>query len=116
MDKVDEIAQLLLELKASELAQLVILLETKWGISTSSVAQPKASAVVAKTCDVVLVKSGPNKIGVIKEIRSTLALGLKEAKDFVDTAPKLVKSQLSQTEAGVLKSRSDPLGAEIELR
>ncbi|WGS83391.1 MAG: bL12 family ribosomal protein [Candidatus Hodgkinia cicadicola] len=116
MDKVDEIAQLLLELKVSELAQLAILLEAKWGISTSAVTEPKASAVASKTCDVVLVKSGLNKIGVIKEIRSALALGLKEAKDFVDNVPKLIKSQLSEAEAGVLKSRFETLGAEIELR
>ncbi|WGS83600.1 MAG: hypothetical protein P3M75_00260 [Candidatus Hodgkinia cicadicola] len=79
MNKVDEIAQLLLELKVSELAQLAVLLEVKWGISTSAITEPKASAIASKTCDVVLVKSGLNKIGVIKEIRSALALGVKRS-------------------------------------
>ncbi len=78
---------------------------------------PKPAAPPSKlTHDVVLVKPGQNKISVIKEVRSLLSLGLKEAKDFVDGAPKPIKSSLSKIEADALKSKFEALGAEVELR
>ncbi|XXM93261.1 MAG: 50S ribosomal protein L7/L12 [Candidatus Hodgkinia cicadicola] len=117
MSKVDDIAQQLCELKVAELAQLALLLETKWGVTPAAIASPKPehAAPARVVYDVVLVKSGQSKIAVIKEVRSLLSLGLKEAKDFVDNVPKPVKCGLNKSEADALKAKFEALGAEVEL-
>ncbi len=117
MSKIDDIVRQLCELKVAELAQLSLLLEAKWGVGSVMVSAPTAAAsTVAKVvCDVVLIKPGQNKIAIIKEVRSLLSLGLKEAKEFVDGAPKLIKCGLGKPEAAALKAKFEALGAEIEL-
>ncbi|XXN19696.1 MAG: 50S ribosomal protein L7/L12 [Candidatus Hodgkinia cicadicola] len=118
MSKIDDIVQQLCDLKVAELAQLALALEAKWGVSPITAGAPKVepSAPAKITYDVILIKPGQNKISIIKEIRSLLSLGLKESKDFVDSAPKLVKSSLSKSEADALRNKFESLGAEVELR
>ncbi|XXN13733.1 MAG: 50S ribosomal protein L7/L12 [Candidatus Hodgkinia cicadicola] len=117
MSRVDEIIQQLCELKVAELAQLILLLEAKWGVAATAATAPilANTSPTKAVCDVVLTKSGQNKIAVIKEIRSLLSLGLKEAKDFVDSAPKPIKCKLDKSEANALKAKFEALGAEVEL-
>ncbi|ATW06134.1 50S ribosomal subunit L7/L12 [Candidatus Hodgkinia cicadicola] len=119
MSKIDEIVRQLCELRVSELAELCLLLEAKWGVVSAVAAGVSKSEVDAKAKavhDVVLVKSGQSKIAIIKEIRSLLSLGLKEAKEFVDNAPKPIKCGLGKPEADALKAKFEALGAEVELR
>ncbi|XXM90086.1 50S ribosomal protein L7/L12 [Candidatus Hodgkinia cicadicola] len=115
MSKVDDIVQQLCELKVIELAQLSLQLEAKWGISAATAVAAPTVASVKSTHDVILVKPGQTKIAVIKEVRSLLSLGLKEAKDFVDSVPKAIKCGLSKSEADALKAKFEALGAEIKL-
>lgn len=118
MSKIDDIMQQLCELRVSELAELSLLLEAKWGVGSVAVSSSKSEVnAEAKTAhDVVLIKPGQSKIAIIKEIRSLLSLGLKEAKEFVDNAPKLIKCGLDKPEADALKAKFEALGAEVELR
>ncbi|MDH6269045.1 large subunit ribosomal protein L7/L12 [Rhizobium sp. SG_E_25_P2] len=106
-----------------EAAELSKLLEEKWGVSAAApvavaaAAAAPAAAVEEKTeFDVILVDSGANKINVIKEVRAITGLGLKEAKDLVDGAPKPVKEAVSKTEAEDLKKKLEAAGAKIELK
>ncbi|AIC63807.1 putative 50S ribosomal subunit L7/L12 [Candidatus Hodgkinia cicadicola] len=117
MSKIDDIAQQLCELRVSELAELSLLLEAKWGVSPVAAAPKSEVNAKAKAVhDVVLIKPGQSKIAIIKEIRSLLSLGLKEAKEFVDNAPKPIKCGLDKSEAAALKAKFEALGAEVELR
>ncbi|AUG34153.1 50S ribosomal subunit L7/L12 [Candidatus Hodgkinia cicadicola] len=118
MSKVDDIVRQLCELRVSELAELSLLLEAKWGVSpvAAGVSKSEVNAPAKAVRDVVLIKSGQSKIAVIKEIRSLLSLGLKEAKEFVDNAPKPIKCGLDKPEADALKAKFEALGAEVELR
>ncbi len=109
MSKIDDIVRQLCELKVAKLAQLLCCWKLSGELGSVMVSAPTAAAsTVAKVvCDVVLIKPGRNKIAIIKEVRSLLSLGLKEAKEFVDGAPKLIKC--------ALKAKFEALGAEIEL-
>ncbi|MFA5058015.1 MAG: 50S ribosomal protein L7/L12 [Opitutaceae bacterium] len=111
-----------------EIAGLVKDLETKWGVSAAApvavAAAPAAGAGAAaapaaeeKTeFTVVLVEAGANKIGAIKEVRAITGLGLKEAKDLVEGAPKPVKEGASKQEAEEIKKKLEAAGAKVELK
>ena len=109
-----------------ELAALVKDLEAKWGVSAAAavaVAAPGAGAAAGaapaeeKTeFNVVLTDAGANKIGVIKEVRAITGLGLKEAKDLVEGAPKPVKEGASKAEAEEIKKKLEAAGAKVELK
>ena len=107
-----------------ELAALVKELETKWGVSAAAVsaapaagaAAPAAAAIEQTEFTVVLKEAGANKIGVIKEVRAITGLGLKEAKDLVEAAPKPVKENVAKAEAEELKKKLEAAGAKVELK
>lgn len=106
-----------------EAAELSKLLEEKWGVSAAApvavaaVAGAAAPAAEEKTeFDVILVEGGAQKINVIKEVRALTGLGLKEAKDLVEGAPKPIKEGASKEEAEKIKSQLEAAGAKIELK
>jgi large subunit ribosomal protein L7/L12 len=117
---VDELSGLTV-LEAAELAKL---LEEKWGVSAAAaiaVAAPGASAAAAPAEEkteftVVLAAIGEKKIEVIKEVRALTGLGLKEAKDLVEGAPKNVKEGVSKDEAEKVKAQLEKAGAKVELK
>jgi large subunit ribosomal protein L7/L12 len=120
-----DLAKLVEELSAltvMEAADLSKMLEEKWGVSAAAaVAAPAAGGVAAaaeeKTeFDVVLAEAGANKINVIKEVRAITGLGLKEAKDLVDGAPKTVKENAPKAEAEEIKAKLEAAGAKVELK
>ena len=121
----DQIVEQLSGLTVIEAAQLSKKLEEKWGVSAAApvaVAAAPAGAAAAPaaeaktTFDVVLKEAGANKIGVIKEVRAMTSLGLKEAKDLVEGAPKTVKEGVSKEEAEELKKKLETAGAKVELK
>jgi len=107
-----------------ELAALVKDLETKWGVSAAAAvaAAPAGAAAAAPAAEaqteftIVLKEAGANKIGVIKEVRAITGLGLKEAKDLVEGAPKNVKEGVNKAEADELKKKLEAAGAKVELK
>ncbi|MBV1834327.1 MULTISPECIES: 50S ribosomal protein L7/L12 [Novacetimonas] len=117
---VDELSALTV-LEAAELSKL---LEEKWGVSAAApvavaAAAPGAAAAPAEEkteFDVVLTKAGDKKINVIKEIRGITGLGLKEAKDLVEGAPKTVKEGVSKDEAEKIKKSLEDNGASVEIK
>ncbi|MBO7244871.1 MAG: 50S ribosomal protein L7/L12 [Alphaproteobacteria bacterium] len=114
---VDELSALTI-LEAAELSKM---LEEKWGVSAAApVAVAAAGAVAAaeeKTeFDVILVDGGANKINAIKEVRTITGLGLKEAKDLVEGAPKELKKGVSKDEAEKIKKQLEAAGAKVELK
>ncbi|RME94799.1 MAG: 50S ribosomal protein L7/L12 [Alphaproteobacteria bacterium] len=117
---VDELSGLTV-LEAAELSKL---LEEKWGVSAAAavaVAGPAAAGAAPAAeeqseFDVVLAETGPNKINVIKEVRAITGLGLKEAKDLVEGAPKPVKEGVAKEEAEELKKKLEAAGAKVELK
>ena len=125
----EEIIQAISEMSVLELSELVKELEDKFGVSAAAPAMmmpmagmPAAGAAAApaeeeKTeFDVVLTDHGANKIGVIKAVREITGLGLKEAKDLVDGAPKTVKEAASKEEAEEMKKKLEEAGAKVELK
>ena len=122
MAKIDELLETIDTLTVVELADLVKGIEDKYGVSAAAVAAPVAGATAGgaaaeeKTSfDVVLKEVGANKIQVIKVVRDATGLGLKEAKDLVDGAPKTVKEGASKEEAEELKTKFTEAGAVVEL-
>jgi large subunit ribosomal protein L7/L12 len=108
-----------------DLAALVKDLEGKWGVSAAAAAAPAAAGGAAAAAPaaeaqteftVVLKEAGANKIGVIKEVRAITGLGLKEAKDLVEAAPKNVKENVAKAEAEELKKKLEAAGAKVELK
>jgi large subunit ribosomal protein L7/L12 len=106
-----------------EAAELSKLLEEKWGVSAAApvavaAAGPAAAAPAEEKTefDVVLIAAGDKKINVIKEVRAITGLGLKEAKDLVEGAPKTVKEAASKSEAEELKKKLEDAGAKVELK
>ena len=110
-----------------ELVQLTKALEDKWGVKAAPVAvaaapggggaaAPAAAAEEKTEFTVVLKNGGANKIGVIKVVREVTGLGLKDAKDLVDGAPKEVKAAVSKTEATEIEKKLKEAGAEVELK
>ena len=117
-----QIAEELSKLSVIELADLGKILEEKWGVTAAvavSASSANASAPapeVKDRFDVFLKETGDNKINVIKEVRVITNLGLKEAKDLVDKAPSLVKSDVSKDEAEEIKKKLEAAGAKVELK
>ena len=115
---IDELSGLTV-LEAAELAKQ---LEEKWGVSAAApvavaAAGGAAGAAEEKTeFDVILTDAGANKIGVIKEVRAITNLGLKEAKDLVDGAPKEIKKGAAKDEAEKIKKQLEAAGAKVELK
>ncbi len=119
-----KIAEDLSALTVIEAAQLSKMLEEKWGVSAAApvamAAAPAAAAAEKKEekteFTVVLTAAGANKINVIKEVRAITSLGLKEAKDLVEGAPKPVKEGVNKDEADKLKKQLEAAGATVELK
>jgi large subunit ribosomal protein L7/L12 len=117
---VDELSSL----TVIEAAQLSKLLEEKWGVSAAApvavaAAGPAAAAAVVEEqteFTVILADAGEKKINVIKEVRAITALGLKEAKDLVEAAPKAVKEGVSKDEAAKIKKQLEDAGAKVEVK
>ena len=118
-EKIEKMLEEIDTLTVVELAELVKGIEEKYGVSAAAVAAPVAGGAAAaeeKTSfDVVLKEAGANKIQVIKVVRDATGLGLKEAKELVDGAPKTVKEGASKEEAEELKAKFEEVGATIEL-
>ncbi len=122
MAKIEEILEAIDSLTVVELSELVKGIEEKYGVSAVAAAAPAAGGAVAgaaeekSSFDVVLKDAGANKIQVIKVVRDATGLGLKEAKDLVDGAPKTVKEGASKEEAEELKAKFTEVGAVVELQ
>ena len=121
MAKIDELLESIDALSVAELAELVKGIEEKYGVSAAAVAAPAAGAGAAaaeekSSFNVVLKETGANKIQVIKVVRDATGLGLKEAKELVDGAPKTLKENVSKAEAEELKAKLEEVGAVIELQ
>ena len=126
MADIEKIAEDLSNLTVLEAAELATLLEEKWGVSAA--AAPMAMAMPAgggdaggaaeekSEFDVVLASAGASKINVIKEVRTITGLGLKEAKDLVEGAPKAVKEGVSKDEAEQIKTKLEEAGATVEVK
>jgi large subunit ribosomal protein L7/L12 len=114
------------KLSVLDLAELVHVLEEKFGVSAAApvaMAAPVAGAAVAadaseekSSFNVELTESGTNKIGVIKVLREVTTLGLKEAKDLVDSAPKMVKEGATKEEAEIIKKKIEEAGGKVTLK
>ena len=120
MAKIDELLETIDTLTVVELAELVKGIEEKYGVSAAAVAAPAAGAAAGaaeekSSFNVVLKEAGANKIQVIKVVRDATGLGLKEAKDLVDGAPKTDKENVAKAEAEELKAKFEEVGATIEL-
>ena len=124
MADLNKIVDELSTLTVMEAAELSKLLEEKWGVSAAapvavaaSGAAPTAEAAEEKdSFDVVLAASGDQKINVIKEVRAITGLGLKEAKDMVEGAPKTLKEGVKKEEAEEMKTKLEAAGAKVELK
>jgi large subunit ribosomal protein L7/L12 len=124
MADLSKIVDDLSSLTVLEAAQLSKLLEEKWGVSAAApVAVAAAGGAAAAPVveektefDVVLIAAGDKKINVIKEVRAITGLGLKEAKDLVEGAPKTVKDGVNKAEAETLKKKLEDVGAKVELK
>lgn len=118
----DQVIEWLSAQPVLELANLVKDLEGKWGVSAAAAvaagpAAGPAAVVEEKTeFNVILTEAGANKIGVIKEVRAITGLGLKEAKDLVEGAPKPVKEGASKADAEDIKKKLEAAGAKVELK
>ena len=124
MADLEQIAESLSGLTVMEAAELVKMLEDKWGVSAAApVAVAAAGAPAAAAAeeeqtefDVVLVEVGAKKINVIKAVREVTSLGLKEAKDLVEAAPKAVKEAITKDEAAAVKKKFEDAGAKVEIK
>ena len=121
-EKTDKMLEEIDSLTVVELAELVKGIEEKYGVTAAAVAAPAAGAGAAAGAaeksefDVVLTDAGANKIAVIKVVRDVTGLGLKEAKDLVDGAPKTVKEAVAKDEAEAMKAKFVEAGATVELK
>jgi large subunit ribosomal protein L7/L12 len=126
MADIQAIANDLSSLTVMQVADLVKLLEEKWGVSAAVAAPvmvaaagaPAAAAAAEEKTEfaVHLTSAGDKKINVIKVVREVTSLGLKEAKDLVDGAPKLVKEGISKDEAAAIKKKFEEVGAQVEIK
>lgn len=125
-DKINSIIASIEVLNVLELVELKKTMEDKWGVTAAApmmmgAAAPAAAAVAAVVeeqteFDVILKEAGPNKIQVIKAVRELTSLGLKEAKDMVDGAPKAIKEAVSKEEAEAAKAKLVEAGATVEIK
>jgi large subunit ribosomal protein L7/L12 len=125
MSKIEQLVEDLSGLTVLEAADLAKLLEEKWGVSAAAPVAVAAAAPAAGAAapaaektefTVVLAAAGDKKINVIKEVRAITGLGLKEAKDLVEGAPKEVKADVSKDEAAKIKKQLEDAGAKVELK
>ena len=124
MSKVQEVIDIVKELTVLELSELVKALEEEFGVSAAApvavaAAAPAAGGAAAEEkteFDVVLASVGDKKINVIKAVREITGLGLKEAKELVDGAPKPVKEKVSKEEADEIKAKLEEAGAGVEVK
>ena len=124
MTDLNKIVDELSTLTVMEAAELSKLLEEKWGVSAAApvavaaagLAPAAEAAEVKDSFDVVLAAAGDQKINVIKEVRAITGLGLKEAKDMVEGAPKTLKEGVKKEEAEALKAQLEAAGAKVELK
>jgi large subunit ribosomal protein L7/L12 len=123
MSKIEKLVEDLSGLTVLEAADLAKLLEDKWGVSAAApvAAAGPAAAAAAPAAEkteftVVLTDAGDKKINVIKEVRAITGLGLKEAKDLVEGAPKEVKADVNKDEAAKIKKQLEDAGAKVELK
>ena len=125
MADIAKIAEDLSNLTVLEAAELATMLEEKWGVSAAAAPMAMAMPTGGDTSgagdektefDVVLTAAGSSKINVIKEVRTITGLGLKEAKDLVEAAPKAVKEGASKEEAEQIKSKLEEAGATVEVK
>ena len=120
----DQVVDYLSNLPVIQIAELVKELETKWGVSAApvAVAAPGGAAAGPAAAEektefnVVLADAGANKINVIKAVREITALGLKEAKDLVESAPKAIKEGIGKDEAEEIKKKLEAAGAKVEVK
>ena len=121
----DQVVDFLSNLPVIQIAELVKELEAKWGVSAAPVvvgggggggAAPAAAAEEKTEFTVVLADGGANKINVIKAVREITALGLKEAKDLVEGAPKPIKENIGKEEAEDIKKKLEAAGAKVEVK
>ena len=121
-EKTDKMLEEIDSLTVVELAELVKGIEEKYGVTAAAVAAPAAGgaaeggAAEKSEFDVVLADAGANKIAVIKVVRDVTGLGLKEAKELVDGAPKTVKEAVAKEEAEAMKAKFVEAGATVELK
>ena len=125
MADLNKIVDDLSALSVIEAAELSKLLEEKWGVSAAAPVAAAAAAPAAGDAapteeksefDIVLAEAGSNKIAVIKEVRTITGLGLKEAKDLVESAPKPLKQGVAKAEAEEMKKSLETAGAKVELK
>ena len=124
MSKIEKLVEDLSGLTVLEAADLAKLLEEKWGVSAAApvaAAAAPAAAAAAPAAEkteftVILTDAGDKKINVIKEVRAITGLGLKEAKDLVEGAPKEVKADVNKDEAAKIKKQLEDAGAKVELK
>ena len=124
MSNVTEILEKIESLTLLEAAELVKAMEEKFGVSAAApvavaAAAPAAAAAAedeATEVNVILASAGANKIAVLKEVRALTGLGLKEAKDLVDAAPKAIKEGVKKEEAAEIKKKLEEAGATVELK
>ena len=120
-EKITNIVEEVKTLSVLELAELVKAIEEEFGVTAAApvavVAGPAAAAEEEKTeFDVVLKSAGASKMGVIKVVKEITGLGLKEAKELVDNAPKTIKEQASKADAEDIKAKLEAAGAKVELK
>lgn len=122
MSNIEKLVEELSKLTVLEAADLSKKLEEHWGVSAASAAPVAVAAAAAPAAeektefDVILLSSGDNKINVIKVVREITGLGLKEAKDLVDGAPKAVKEAVNKGDADALKAKLEAAGAKVEVK
>ena len=122
MPDLNKIIEDLSSLTVAEAAELSKQLEEKWGVTPMAAAAPAAAAAGAAPAEdkddftIMLVSAGDKKINVIKEVRAATSLGLKEAKDLVEGAPKEVKSGVNKKDAEEIKAKLEAAGAKVELK
>lgn len=123
--KVEELVETISGMTALELSELKTALEDKFGVTAAAPmmgipmmggAAPAEAAEEKTEFDVVLTEAGGNKLGVIKVVKEALGLGLKEAKDMVDTAPQKLKEGVGKDEADALKAKLEEAGAKVEVK
>ena len=126
MASVEDIFSQINELKPMEIAALIKRMETEWGVTAApaavAIAGPAAGAGAAAAAeektefDVILTSAGDKKIQVIKEVRAVTGLGLKEAKDLVEGAPKPIKEGVSKDEAAKIKAQVEAAGGQVDIK
>ena len=121
-EKINALIEEVKGLTVLELSELVHALEEEFGVSAAAMAAPAAGGAAAPAAeektefDVVLAEAGASKMGVIKLVKEITGLGLKEAKELVDNAPKAIKEGISKADAEDIKKKLEDAGAKVELK